>query len=51
VSFHVFVGYVHMFFGEMSVYILTYYYFEPNIIWVVYFFDIELHELFVYLGD
>ena len=37
-SFHVFVGYVHMFFGKMSVYILTYYYFEPIIIWVVYFF-------------
>ena len=37
-SFHVFVGYVHMFFGKMSVYILTYYYFEPIIIWVLYFF-------------
>ena len=37
-SFHVFVGYVHMFFGKMSVYILTYYYFEPIIIWVIYFF-------------
>ena len=39
-------GHLYIFFGEMSVEI-----FGPFFDWIVYFFDIELHEPFVYFGD
>ena len=42
-SFHVFVIYVYVFFGEMSVQL-----FGPFFNWVGYFSGIELHELLVY---
>ena len=43
--FHVFVGNLYIFFGEMSNYV-----FCPFLDWLVCFFDIELHELLVNFG-
>ena len=40
------VGNLYIFFGEMSIKV-----FCPFLDWVVFFFDIELHELLVYFGD
>ena len=45
-SFHVFVSHLHVFFGEMSVYVCF-----PLFDWVVCFSGIELHELLVYFED
>ena len=45
-SFHVFVSHLYVFFGEMSVL-----FFGPFFDWVIYFSEIELHELLVYFGD
>ena len=45
-SFHVLVGHLHVFFGEMSIYV-----FHPFFDWVLCFIDIELHKLIVYFGD
>ena len=39
-------GHLYIFFGEMSIWISS-----PFFDWVVCFFDVELHELFVYFGD
>ena len=44
--FHVLLGHLYVFFGEMSVQI-----FRLLFYWVVCLFDIELHELFVCFGD
>ena len=37
-------GHLYVFFGEMSIQV-----FCPFVDWVVCFFNIELHELFIYL--
>ena len=42
--FYVLVGYLHVFFGKMSVQI-----FCPFFNWV-WFFDVELYVLFIYFG-
>ena len=44
VSFHVFIGHLYIFFGEISGYIFCPFYFFL-------FFDTKLHELFVYFGN
>ena len=47
-SFHVFISYLtNDFFGEVSAEVFCPLFFD----WVVYFSDIELHELLVYFGD
>ena len=45
-SFHVLVGHLHVFFGEMSLQVPF-----PLFDWVVYFPGIELYELLVYFGN
>ena len=45
-SFHVFYGHLYVFFGEIIIEISC-----PLFDRIVCFFDIELHELFVYFGD
>ena len=45
ISFHAFVGHLHVFFGEMSVSV-----FLPFFNWIACFSAIELHELLVYSG-
>ena len=45
-SFHLLVGHLYVFFGEMSIWV-----FCPFFDQVVYFSGIELHELLVYFGD
>ena len=45
-SFHVFVSYLYVFFGEISVYV-----FFPLFDWVVCFSGNELYELLVYFGN
>ena len=44
--FHELAGYLHVFFGEMSVQV-----FCPFFSWVVGFFAVELYKLFVYFRD
>ena len=44
--FHVPIGHLYIFFEKRSIQ-----FFCPFFNWVVWFFDIELHELFVYFGD
>ena len=45
-SSHVFISYLYVFFGEMSVYV-----FCPLFDWVVCFSVIELHQLLAYFRD
>ena len=45
-SFHVPVGHLYVFFGEMSIEV-----FCPFLDWVFWFIVLELYELFVYLGN
>ena len=44
--FHVPDGHLHVFFGEMSIYVFCLFFY-----WVVWVFVFELYELFVYFGD
>ena len=46
-SFHVFVGHLYVFFGEVSCLICHPFFWLP----CLFVFYIELHELFVYFGD
>ena len=44
-SFHVPLAHLHFFFGKISIQVIC-----PFLNWVFWFFDVELHELFLFAG-